>query len=346
MTALRRQARDFAVRHVGGAAVVLIYHRVAQLERDPQLLAVSPMRFDAQMAMLAERFNVISLADLASGVRRRQLPAHSVAVTFDDGYADNLLAAEPILAARGIPATVFVSSGYVLSGREFWWDDLERLVLSPGTLPARIELEVAQGAFRATLEDSPTYTEQDAERDRGWSVLDAPTSARHRLYSDLSSFLRPLPPLARHDALEQLRALAGAPDPAARPTHRPLSAAQVAQLDASPVVDVGAHTVHHAVLSALGLEEQRAEIVEDSDALAAICGRAMRVFSYPYGGLDDYSDDTVRLAREAGFSGACSNHTGVVKPWTDPFRLPRNVVRDWSAADLSDKIEGWLRGSL
>ena len=49
-------------------------------------------------------------------------------VTFDDGYADNLYEALPVLQRFDIPATVFVSTDAVVQAREFWWDELERLV--------------------------------------------------------------------------------------------------------------------------------------------------------------------------------------------------------------------------
>jgi peptidoglycan/xylan/chitin deacetylase (PgdA/CDA1 family) len=351
MTSLRSKVRHLAYTHVGGTAVVLIYHRVAELERDPQLLAVSPERFDTQMKLLSERYNVIPLAELLDGVERRRVPHRSVAVTFDDGYADNLTTAEPILAAHGVPATIFACSGYVESGREYWWDELEQLLLSPGTLPPHLALETSCGRFSAELSDAITYTPEDARCDARWTVLAAESNSRQALYKELATFLRPLSAVDHNTALGQLRTLAipsseaGAFDQIPRSTHRPLTADEIAMLDASAVVDVGAHTRNHTVLSARTLQEQTEEILADRDDLAAICGREMRTFSYPYGALTDYTDETVRLVREAGFSGACSNHPGVVKPWTDPFRVPRNLVRDWDAQTLADRIEGWFGGS-
>jgi peptidoglycan/xylan/chitin deacetylase (PgdA/CDA1 family) len=65
-----------------------------------------------------------------------------VAVTFDDGYADNLLNGKPLLECYDVPVTVFVTSGYVGAGREFWADELERLFLQPGTLRQELCLAI------------------------------------------------------------------------------------------------------------------------------------------------------------------------------------------------------------
>ena len=63
------------------------------------------------------------------------VPSAGVVVTFDDGYADNFHNAKPLLERYEIPATVFVTTGYLQDQREFWWDELERILLQPGTLP-------------------------------------------------------------------------------------------------------------------------------------------------------------------------------------------------------------------
>lgn len=349
MTGFRATVRDFAYAHVGGTALILAYHRVADLERDPQLLAVRPVNFEAQTAMLSDRYRVISLGDLLASLRRRKVPDRAVVITFDDGYADNLRAAEPILRAQGVTATVFVCSGYVEAQREFWWDELERIVLGPGTLPPLIELDTPGARFSEYLTETLAYSSDQARRDEAWNVLAEGANERQALYMHLASFLRPLSAEDRESALAQLLesaqpgGLADDAGRAPRPTHRPLTSEEVAALDASPFVEVGVHTANHTVLSALTLDEQRAEILGGRDAIAAMCGRPMRTFSYPHGGLDDYTDETVGIVRDSGFAGACSNHLRVVKPWADPFRLPRNTVRDWDAEALANRIEAWFR---
>ena len=114
-------------------------------------------------------------------------------MTFDDGYADNLLGRRTHPRPPRRPATVFVSSGHIDGRREFWWDELERLVLGPGArCRSESRSKTPEGEFSATLLESGTYTPEDAHRDAGWNVLDPSANERQRLYKDLAAFLRPL----------------------------------------------------------------------------------------------------------------------------------------------------------
>ena len=339
---LRARARDFAYRHVGGTALVLIYHRVANLERDPQALAVSVANFEEQMTLLSENYHVVSLGDLAAGIRANRVPDRSVAVTFDDGYSDNLLNGAPALARCGVPATMFVCSGYANGTREFWWDEVERLVLAPGELPRRIELPANGSAtFAFDLGDFATYRPEQSASDATWTTLAAPTNRRQRMYADLCAFLKPLSLHERSSVLQGLREAAGLA-PAPREVNRQLTAQEVHKLDWAQEIRVGGHTRSHPVLSARTTAEQRFEILEDHDALSGMCGRPPESFSYPFGGFDDYTDETIAIVREAGYTHACANHPGVVKPWIDPYRIPRNLVRDWDAETFSAKLKGWF----
>ncbi len=95
---LRSTVRDFAFRHVGGTAIVLAYHRVASLERDPQPSVSIARQLRTQSRVLAETaIRTIGLAELLHHLSRRTVPNRVIAVTFDDGYADALLAAAPML---------------------------------------------------------------------------------------------------------------------------------------------------------------------------------------------------------------------------------------------------------
>lgn len=133
---LRRLARR-AKATLAPRAVILLYHRVADAQpgTDPHNLCVSPARFEEQMRTLRERVPVLPLATLVRHIRERTLPYRCAAVTFDDGYADNLYNAKPVLERHDIPATVFVATGAVGRTEEFYWDECERLILNgPGRL--------------------------------------------------------------------------------------------------------------------------------------------------------------------------------------------------------------------
>src|SRR4051812_20673200 len=94
-----------------GAGVILLYHRIAELHVDPWELAVSPAHFDEHLRVIRTRATVLSLHDLLRHLRSNSLPPRAVAVTFDDGYADNACTALPLLEHHDTPATFFVTTG-------------------------------------------------------------------------------------------------------------------------------------------------------------------------------------------------------------------------------------------
>lgn len=114
---------------------MLLYHRVAELPVDSFRLAVTPDRFAEQLEEIRTRFQVFRLTELADAIKAGELQRRSVAITFDDGYVDNLVNAKPLLERYEIPATVFVASGHLGSSRNFWWDDLELLCSKDRGLP-------------------------------------------------------------------------------------------------------------------------------------------------------------------------------------------------------------------
>lgn len=123
-TALRR-IRRFRSRRLHGG-LILLYHRIASAEADPFRLSVSPDHFGEHLRALREAGRPVRLHELVDDLKAGALRPRSVAVTFDDGYSDNLHTALPLLAGADIPATVFAVAGG--PGEEFWWDRLARLL--------------------------------------------------------------------------------------------------------------------------------------------------------------------------------------------------------------------------
>ena len=88
------------------AGLVLLYHRVTPVAMDPQLMCVQPELFEEHMAALRRHATVMPLEELLQAATENR-PLRAVAVTFDDGYADNLHCAVPVLERNAVPATLF-----------------------------------------------------------------------------------------------------------------------------------------------------------------------------------------------------------------------------------------------
>ncbi len=111
--------------------IVLLYHRVARTPYDPWELCVTPEHFAEHLEVL-RRWRRMRLDQVRTSRWRIRREEPAVAITFDDGYADNLHEAARLLERFDTPATFFISTGYVGSGREFWWDELERILGEDG----------------------------------------------------------------------------------------------------------------------------------------------------------------------------------------------------------------------
>jgi peptidoglycan/xylan/chitin deacetylase (PgdA/CDA1 family) len=323
-------------------AAILTYHRVFDASFDPQELCVSPRHFGQHLEVLRSRYRVVPLATLADAVHTGSVGRSNVAITFDDGYADTLALARPALETHHAPATVFAVSGALQSGAVFWWDRLERVLLRPGTLPETLSVKVGVETLSFTLGRWARLGDDDFERLSAWvtSIPEDPTP-RHTAYRALWQRLRALPHTAREDLLRSLESQARdlAPLPAGT---RSLSTAELRELANSPLVEVGAHTACHEVLATLPTDRQRQEIEGSRSALATVLDRPVRTFSYPYGARSDYTPDTVRLVREAGFACACANFHGLVRRGADPFQLPRVVVRNWDGRGFARRLRIWM----
>jgi peptidoglycan/xylan/chitin deacetylase (PgdA/CDA1 family) len=322
-------------------AIVLLYHRVAELPLDPQLLCVSRKNFAEHLEVLRTCATAVQVEALGQVLESGSRGNDAVVITFDDGYADNLYNAKPLLERYDIPATVFVTSGYVGSNREFWYEALERILLHTGPLPEALRLTINGqvydwqiGAVPQNVDGNLCWT--------GWNMsLTANPTSRHRVYRLLCEILQPLPDQERQEILDRLAAWAGK-DITSRQTHRTLSQQELIRLAEGRLVEIGAHTVSHPVLSALPIAAQADEISGSKADLEDILGRRIASFAYPFGGQSHYTQETVTAVRQAGFTWACSNFPGTVRPGTDHWQLPRFLVRDWDGEEFARNLRQWM----
>jgi peptidoglycan/xylan/chitin deacetylase (PgdA/CDA1 family) len=162
-------------------AAILVYHRISNAERSP--LFVAPWRFRQQMNYLRLHHRVVPLAELVATLRRgERLTAPTVAITFDDGYRDNLTEAAPILRDFALPATLFLATDPQERGEPFWWDILELAGLAdPETLTGlktrpygefRLAIDLARANLAAeTIEQTVQQRYLNWDEVRQWTAL-------------------------------------------------------------------------------------------------------------------------------------------------------------------------------
>jgi peptidoglycan/xylan/chitin deacetylase (PgdA/CDA1 family) len=306
-------------RQAGGARVLILsYHRVtpsfaaSAREALPSLL-VSASALRRQLEHVARRREVVPLATAQRilGEPARRGARDVAAVTFDDGYADVVEHALPVLRALRVPATVFVPTGYPGTERRLPHDRLHASLCelrSRGIPLDRAQLHPALQALLSACADAGPASTLDRliarlSHDRLLALADA---LERRLGLDP----RDLPPGTRLASWDDLRALQAA------------------------AVEVGGHTVNHAVLANLPMAEARREVEGCRDQLDAQLGARPRAFAYPNG----YHTPAVReLVRTAGFRAAVTIEDEENRHGGDPYALKRKVL--WENSTLG--AVGW-----
>ena len=316
--------------------VILLYHRIASHRPDPQLLCVSPEHFAEHLQVIARDYHSASLAQLRTGTGWGRPFAKTVMVTFDDGYADNCWNAKPLLEDLGIPATVFVCSGYVDSDEELPSDILERCLLGTARLPPSLTLEIA-GKPRTWSIDPEVEPASD------WNVtMGSDPSSRHTCYRELHRLLRPLGTAERASVLDELAEWASSAG--GREDRRVMRSTELRSWRDGRRLDVGSHGENHLLLAAQPPDVRRQEIEASKKRLQEILAGPVETLSYPYGGHADAGIDAPRMAEEAAYSLACSNVTGIATRRSDPFWLPRHLVRDWDGDEFARRLRLAFRG--
>ncbi|HKS56444.1 MAG TPA: polysaccharide deacetylase family protein [Steroidobacteraceae bacterium] len=285
-----------------GSLLVLIYHRV--FERRDQLLADEPdaATFAAHMDAVASTFNVLPLSEAAERLQRGALPSRAACITFDDGYANNLTVAAPILAQRELPATVFIATDFIGGGR-MWNDTLIEVVRR-----ATGELDLTSfGLARYPLTSH-------AERR---SSLEAILGAIK--YQEPAERLRTVERIAERAGIEL-------------PNDLMMSEAQIRALHAGGV-EIGAHTQTHPILTRIDESAAAAEIRSSKRILEDIIAAPVRTFAYPNGRPQrDYARRDVALVKAAGFDAAVSTAWGCARASADVHQLPR--IAPWDRTTL------------
>ena len=297
-----------------GRLAIMIFHRVPRVV-DPMFpLEPDAARFERDMRNVRRWFHVLPLEAAVARLREGSLPARALAITFDDGYADNHDVALPILTRLNLTATFFIATSFLDGG--CMWND--RVV----------------EALRAFDGDSLDLT------DAGLGIVDTGSLQARR--SAVASLLGRLKYRPLHERLAAADAvLAAARVPA--PERLMMTSDQVRRL-ADAGMSIGAHTHRHPILARLDEAESRDEIARSRDVLQGLLQAPVRLFAYPNGkpGVD-YRATDVDHVRALGFTAACSTAPGVAGRDADPLQLPRFTPWDQRPWKFGMRMSSQLR---
>ena len=223
-----------------------------------------------------------------------ELPARAACITFDDGYADNLDVAVPILKSYGLLATFFIATGFLNDGR-MWNDTVIELVRNVNGAEWDVS-ELGLGKWRL-----------DSDSDRYRAAMSAIYQLRHLDFDDRRAKVEALVSQAACSLPQDL-----------------MLTTQGVQGLGNAGMEVGAHTVSHPILTRLDDNRARQEIGGSRKTLEQITGRPVNLFAFPNGKPgQDYDERHVEMVREAGFQAAVSTQWGVARRNSDLLQLPR-----------------------
>lgn len=287
---------------------ILMYHQISRgVKKEafhPHLgLQVDVASFEQQMELLHLTHRCFRLSTLTALSRAKKLPPSSAAVTFDDGYRDGLTLALPILERYHIPATIFVTTGFLDGRARLWWRELEAFIQTS---------EKLKFCWKGRDFNYPLTTHQ----------------LKERCFQELTEIFQSLCPTAINKLLNIVQQSSGCHQ---QSTVQMLSWSELEELAKHPLITLGAHTVHHPALSFQTSEVVREELYQSREELAQRVGRKISHFAYPFGGPQQVSPREMNIVKELGFSSACITYFGHILRKYSLYQhgLPRINV-DWN----------------
>ena len=281
-----------------GRVRILMYHRFGP---DGAHRRLGTSALDLQLRYLKAHFQPTPLAEVVARLRSgRALAPRAVVITVDDGYADFATHAYPLLQRYRVPATVYVVSRFVSGACWLWFDAIQWLADSAA--PGDHELRLDGASLSVALSEPP-------DRFALWSTvadlcLARAPEAQWRIVGELAEQLecrlpsRPTPEFAGM-RWEDIRRL----DPS--------------------LVEIGAHTLSHPILSRCAPDAQREEVGGCKSEIERELGREVTAFCYPNGMPEDFTRETESIVEESGFTSAVMACGGFSGADSTPYRLER-----------------------
>lgn len=298
---LPRALHQLSMRHSLG---ILMYHGIVEEPLAvPDWCFITAQEFKRQMEYLQKSVRVVSLRQAVKELAAGSIHRPTVALTFDDGYQNNYDVALPILRNLGLPATVFLVTGLVGSDDTLWFCRLNQ-------------------ALAATRRQSLSWNGNEFYLRTQYD--------RARVSALLQRLLKTLPHddmlMSVEKILVQLGADPREPIQSASP-YRMLDTQAIQTMAESGLIEFGAHTASHVILSRERNRERiRREIIDSIRETERLTGLPCKTFAYPNGSPQDYGPDDVQLLEQMGVDVAVTTISGPNMRDTSVLELRRYGV--------------------
>lgn len=263
-------------------------------------------------------WSVLNLSDAVARLSEGTLSTPSVALTFDDGFAQTIKHAEPLLRARSMQATVFVATELMRSGRPPWFTDVIRFL-------------------RNTSKSEIQFF--------GHKLAICSPAERSRANQLIQSVLKELHPKAVESLLLDFADALGVAACADVPDYRTLTSEQCASAADCGTFSFGAHSASHSIHTKLSRAELEIEIADSVLAMRDICGEESSLYAYPNGRRRDFSDLCKFILRKQNVSAAFSTISGWHRDVRDPFAMRRFCVGKTTSVDSILNSTYWKMSS-
>lgn len=303
--------------------VILRYHRVIPDGADPFYnIGIPTGVFDKHLDWLAENRNLVSLDQMVSWVEGKDsLPPKAVALTFDDGYKDNLVHALPILRRYHAPAIIYLVSHLIDSRRTPWWDALAHMFENTRVGSTRLPLDL-DSIGDAAVTDLSTL------------------SSRRLAFGRACEALKMVPDAKRRAGIERVADCLGVEEPDA--AQCPLLSWDDARVMVDAGVEIGSHTCSHPIMTRLSRQEAWKELMDSKSLIEDRLGTPVRHFSFPNGKRDDFSVELSGIVRAAGYGSAVTTIEGALTQDEDIFSLSRKGVTEGTVLNSNGEFSAEL----
>jgi len=290
--------------------LILAYHGVTKRKfQIPPWTLIPIDSFERQLKFIKEKYNVITLKQAVAGITNgNKLPGNPAVVTFDDGYKNNLTLALPILQKYGVPATIFLTAGYIGSKEILPLDEVYLVITHSKNRNLITISEIGLGPLLFDSEEAILKSYYETVR-----VLKRfRTKDQNKYLALLKEILES--DYEKSDIVEEFRIL---------------SREEIHKLAETGLVEFGAHTVSHEILTNISLKEAENEIFRSKKIIGEYLADDITLFAYPNGTEADYNGEHIGCLKKNGFICSVTTVPKLNAINENPYRLRRvNVGPD------------------